>query len=74
MSKSDIQYTSTSMFKVLISVLSVVVASGVLSIFNMNQLLIRLDERVIHIESRVVTIESRQEKFYIGERSRGPVR
>lgn len=56
------QYTSTFLFKVLISVLSIVVAAGVLAMFNMSHLLVRLDERLLSVDQRLVKIETHQER------------
>jgi len=55
-------HTSTFLFKLLVSVLSVVVAAGVLATFNMSHLLARLDERLIGVDKRLIKIEAHQER------------
>lgn len=49
--------TASFLFKVLVSVLTVVISAGVLALFNMNILIVRLDERFISFEHRMVVIE-----------------
>lgn len=58
---STVQHTSTFLFKVLVSVLAIVVAAGVLSMFSMSHSLVRMDERLFSVDQRLVKIEKHQE-------------
>lgn len=68
-------HTSTFLFKLLISVLSVVVAAGVLSMFDMSHTLVRVDEHLKNVDNRLEKIEKYQERqiqnFITNERIRG---
>ncbi len=45
-------------FKVFVSFLSLILVAGVMALFNMNVLLVRLDERFVSFERRIIVIEN----------------
>lgn len=71
--KNGSVHTSTFLFKILISVLSIVVASGVLTVFDMSHTLVRIDEHMSGVDRRLIKIEAYQsrqtERFFRGKRS-----
>lgn len=44
--------------KLVLSVFALVISAGVLALFNMNVLLVRVDERLISFDRRLVIVES----------------
>ena len=65
--------TASFLFKILVSVLTVVISAGVLAMFNMNILLVRLDERFISVERRMIAIERNYDSLTDG-RADGTIR
>ena len=61
--------TASFLFKILISVLTIVISAGVLAMFNMNVLIVRLDERFISVDRRMVIIEQEHRQFRNGTSS-----
>ncbi len=66
------QHTSTFLFKVLVSALSVIISAGVLTMFNMSHSLVRLDERFTGFDRRLLVIEKHHERRMYGIRENGP--
>lgn len=49
--------------KLVLSVFALIISAGVLALFNMNVLLVRVDERLISFDRRLVIVESEHNTF-----------